>query len=123
MKAYLKNYRQSPRKIRLVAELIKGKSVREAENRLDFLAKRGSLPLRKLLDGARANASLQGVDKEDLFIKEVRVDKGTTLKRTRPAAMGAAHKLNKRSSHITLVLGKRELKPIAKAKKPKAKKE
>lgn len=107
MRAYIKNYRQSPRKVRLVANLIRGRSVPEALIELDFLAKRASLPLKKLLLSAVANAKNQGVDKEDLVIKELRVDKGVTLKRMRPAAMGVAHRINKRTSHIALVLIKK----------------
>ena len=104
MKAYLKNYRQSPRKVRLVAGLIKGKNVPEALIELDFLAKRASVPLRKLLLSAIANAKQLGAEKENLFIKELRVDKGVTLKRMMPAAMGSGHRINKRTSHITITL-------------------
>ena len=107
MKAFLKNYRQSPRKVRLVAGLIRGKDVAAAEIELDFLAKRASLPIRKLLNGAVANAKEKGIEKQNLFVKEIRVDKGVTLKRIMPAAMGSAHRINKRSSHVTLVLGEK----------------
>src|SRR3989344_2455205 len=107
MKAFLKNYRQSPRKVRLVAGLIRGKDVAAAEIELDFLAKRASLPIRKLLNGAVANAKEKGREKQNLFVKEIRVDKGVTLKRIMPAAMGSAHRINKRSSHVTLVLGEK----------------
>ena len=107
MKAFLKNYRQSPRKVRLVAGLVRGKGVEEAIAELDFLAKRASLPLKKLLLGAVANAKQVGREKENLFIKEFRVDQGVTMKRMMPAAMGSAHRINKRASHLTLVLGER----------------
>src|ERR1035437_6146127 len=110
MKAYLKNYRQSPRKVRLVAGLIRGKDVFEALAQLDFLAKRGSLPMKQLLLSAVANAKQMGVDKENLFIKEVRVDKGVIMKRMMPAAMGTGHRINKRTSHIALVLAEKFLK-------------
>jgi large subunit ribosomal protein L22 len=105
MKAFLKNYRQSPRKVRLVANLIKGRNVNEAATRLDFLAKRAGTPLKKLLLSAVANAKQTGVEAENLFIKKLQVDKGVTMKRIRPAAMGSAHRINKRASNITLVLG------------------
>src|SRR3989344_6128112 len=104
MKAYLKNYRQAPRKVRLVAELIKGKRVDEAIPMLDFLAKRAEFPIKKLLLSAVANALQIGKEKEHLFIKELRVDKGIVMKRMMPAAMGTGHRINKRTSHITLVL-------------------
>ncbi|MFA6586047.1 MAG: 50S ribosomal protein L22 [Candidatus Paceibacterota bacterium] len=124
MKAYLKNYRQAPRKVRLVAGLIKGKKVEEAIPMLDFLAKRAGFPIKKLLLSAVANASQMGVAKENLFIKELRVDKGIVMKRMMPAAMGTGHRINKRTSHITLVLGERENKIKAKdAKKKEIKKE
>lgn len=104
MKAFLKNYRQSPRKVRLVAELIKGKNVDKALVSLDFLAKSASVPIKKLLTSAIANAKQLGVEKSDLMIKELRVDKGVIMKRMMPRAMGRASRINKRTSHVTLVL-------------------
>ena len=106
MKAYLKNHRASPRKVRLVAGLVKGKSVNVALTELNFLAKRSSFPLKKLLLSAVANAKQMGLDQENLFIKELRVDKGVTYKRMMPRAMGTGHRINKRTSHLSLVLGK-----------------
>ena len=106
MRAFLKNYRQSPRKVRLVARLIKGKSVDLAETELGFLTKRASIILIKLLRSAISNAkNNSGIDKTKLLVKELRVDKGVTLKRFRPRAFGRASSINKRSSHITLILG------------------
>ncbi len=110
MKAFLKNYRQSPRKVRLVAGLVKGKSVAEAIAELDFLAKRAGLPIKKLLLSAVANAKQMGKESDNLFIKELRVDKGIVMKRMMPAAMGTGHRINKRTSHITLVLGEQAVK-------------
>lgn len=109
MRAYLKNYRQSPRKVRLVADLIRGKKVEEAEAMLDFTPKRATQKLKKLLSSAVANA-LHNFDasKEKLYIKEIRVDKGVTLHRFRPRAMGRSAPINKRTSNIILVLGKEE---------------
>jgi large subunit ribosomal protein L22 len=107
MKAFLKNYRQSPRKVRLVAELIKGKNVDKALASLDFLAKSASIPMKKLLVSAIANAKQLGVEKADLMIKELRVDKGVIMKRMMPRAMGRASRINKRTSHVTLVLGQK----------------
>src|SRR3989344_573886 len=110
MKAFLKNYRQSPRKVRLVAGLIKGKNVTEAVAELDFLAKRAGLPIKKLLLSAVANAKQKGIEAENLFIKELRVDKGIVMKRMMPAAMGTAHRINKRTSHLNLLLAEKIMK-------------
>ena len=107
MQAFLKNYRQAPRKVRLVAALVKGKSVTEAMAELDFLAKRAGLPIKKLLLSAISNAKQMGIEMENLFIKELRVDKGITMKRIMPAAMGSAHKINKRTSHLNILLGEK----------------
>ena len=107
MKAFLKNYRQSPRKVRLVASLIKGKSVAEAIAELDFLAKRAGFPIKKLLLSAVANAKQQGIEMDNLFIKELRVDKGIVMKRMMPAAMGTGHRINKRTSHLNLLLAEK----------------
>jgi large subunit ribosomal protein L22 len=107
MRAFLKNYRQAPRKVRLVANLIKGKNVKGAIAELDFLPKRATFPIKKLLLSAIANAGALGIEKDNLFIKELRVDKGIVMKRMMPAAMGTGHRINKRTSHITLVLAER----------------
>ena len=116
MKAFLKNYRQAPRKVRLVAGLIRGKNVEEAIVLLNFLAKRAGLPIKKLLLSAVANAAQMGIEKENLFIKELKVDKGIVMKRMMPAAMGTGHRINKRTSHVTLVLAEK-IQPVKKNKK------
>jgi large subunit ribosomal protein L22 len=118
MKAFLKNYRQAPRKVRLVAQLIKGKGVAEAIAELDFLAKRAGLPIKKLLLSAVSNAKNMGMEMENLFIKELRVDKGITMKRMMPAAMGTGHRINKRTSHLNILLAEKVL-PVKKTKKAK----
>lgn len=117
MKAFLKNYRQSPRKVRLVADLLKGKKVEDALVELDFLAKRASTPIKKLVLSAVSNAKSAGANMEDLFIKELRVDKGLVMKRFMPRAMGRASRINKRTSHVLVVLGEKATKVIKKAKK------
>ena len=124
MKAFLKNYRQAPRKVRLVAGLIKGKNVTDAVAELDFLAKRAGFPIKKLLLSAVANAKQQGVEMENLFIKELRVDKGIVMKRMMPAAMGSAHRINKRTSHLNILLAEKVAKitGIKKTKTAKTKK-
>ena len=121
MKAYLKNYRQSPRKVRLVAGLVRGKNVEDAMVSLSFLAKGASTPLRKLLISAVANAKQMGIEKENLLIKELRVDKGVTMKRMMPRAMGRGHRINKRTSHITLALAEKVIAVPATKKEKKEK--
>jgi len=121
MKAILSNYRQSPRKVRLVAGLVKGKQVALAIRELDVLTKRASLPLKKLIESAVANARHNGdIAAEDLVVKSMRVDKGVTMKRSMPRARGSASRINKRASNIVLELGlagKGAL-PAGKAMKP-----
>ncbi len=108
MKAFLKNYRQSPRKVRLLADLVRGKEVGKALQTLTFVNKRAALPVTKLIESAVANARSQGVEGiVKLVIKKIAVDKGIVLKRFMPRARGAAARINKRSSHITLELGKK----------------
>lgn len=105
MKAYLKSYRQAPRKVRLVANLMKGKTASRALAELDALPKRASLPMKKLLLSAVANAKHNNnVALEDLFVKEVRVDQGMILKRSMPKSHGSAHPIHKHTSHVTLEL-------------------
>jgi large subunit ribosomal protein L22 len=109
MKAVLTNYRQSPRKVRLVTELVKGKSVERALMELAFLPKRASLPIKKLIDSAVANALVQNsaLSRETLFIKEFRVDAGVTLKRMRPRAMGRGFQIKKRCAHLVVTLAEK----------------
>ena len=116
MKAFLKNYRQSPRKVRLVASLMKGKNVAGAMAELEFLPKRASGPIKKLLFSAVANAKNMGVEMDNLFIKELRVDKGITMKRMMPAAMGTGHRINKRTSHLNLLLAEKII-PVKNSKR------
>ncbi len=104
MKAFLKNYRQSPRKVRLVTDLIKGKRVADAIVILDNLPKRASLPIKKLLDSAISNAKSSGVNEENLFIENATVNKGIVLKRSMPRARGSASRINKRTSHLVISL-------------------
>lgn len=105
MKAILRSYRQAPRKVRLVANLIKGKTVPRALIELDVLPKRASGPMKKLLMSAVANAKENsGIALADLFVKEVRVDQGTILKRSMPKSHGTAHPIHKHTSHIMIEL-------------------
>ena len=108
MKAILSNYRQSPRKVGLVAGLIRGKTVAQARIALKFANKRASLPVAKLLESAVANAKNAGVSNvESLKIQEIQVNKGTVLKRSLPRARGSASRLNKRSSHVSIILSEK----------------
>lgn len=121
MKATLSNYRQAPRKTRLVTELIKGKGVVEALTALKFLDKRAASPIAKLVSSAVANAEKQGEDARALFVKNITVDKGLVAMRSMPRAFGRSAPIRHRMSHVTVTLGKREVKaPVARTKKTKA---
>jgi large subunit ribosomal protein L22 len=107
--AKLNNCPTSPRKMRLVADLVRGQKVERALNILRFSSKESSKKLEKLLLSAinnwqqkNADASLEDAQ---LFVKEIKVDGGTMLKRLRPAPQGRAHRIRKRSNHVTIVLG------------------
>lgn len=107
--AKLNNCPTSPRKMRLVADLVRGVEVEKALAILKFNQKEASSRLEKLLLSAIANwqAKNEGANVEEaqLFVKEIRVDGGAMLKRLRPAPQGRAHRIRKRSNHVTLVLG------------------
>ena len=105
MKATLKNYRQSPRKVGLVASLIRGKSVPAARAALLYLSKKSSPAIAKLLDSAVANARSTGNTPENLFVKTITVNKGTVMRRARPFARGRAGSVHKTMSIISLELG------------------
>lgn len=105
MKASLKNYRQAPRKVRLITSLVSGKRADVAQAMLARLVKRGSLPIKKLLDSAVANS---GVDAKDLIVKTATVDKGVVMKRWMPRAMGRAFPIHKHTSHVVIELAKKE---------------
>lgn len=115
--AKLNDYRQSPRKVRLVANLVKGKKIEEAKNTLAFLVKRASKPLSDLLDSAIANASHNfNIPADKLYVKEFRVDEGVVLKRRMPRARGMAYPINKRTSHIFIELDTTDNMPKKKTK-------
>ena len=105
MKAILKNYRQSPRKVRLVADVVRGKKVKDALSAVAFVDKRAAEPFAKVIKSALANAIQMGANPDQLIVKHVSVDKGVTQKRFMPRARGSASRINKRSSHITVELG------------------
>jgi len=139
--ATLQNVPTSTRKMRLVADLIRGKKVNYALSLLRFQPKHGAKKLEKLLLSAISNWQAKNADEKiedaDLFIKEIYVDGGKMLKRLRPAPQGRAHRIRKRSNHVYMVVdsltgvgsstkveAKAEVedKPKAKATKPAAKK-
>ena len=106
--AKLRNVPTSTRKMRLIADLIRGKGVDLALNTLKFDSKIGSKRMEKLLLSAIANWQDKNKDSKiedsDLFIKEIFVDGGKVIKRLRPAPQGRAHRIRKRSNHVTIVL-------------------
>jgi len=107
--AKLNNCPTSPRKMRLVADLVRGQKVEKALNILKFSSKDASRKLEKLVLSVIANWQAKNensnIENAELFIKEIRVDGGTMLKRLRPAPQGRAHRIRKRSNHVTIVLG------------------
>jgi large subunit ribosomal protein L22 len=106
-KALLKNYRQSPRKVRLIADVVRGKKVNDALTTLRFMPKRSALPMQKLIESAFANAKDNSVPTENLIIKEITVDEGVTMKRWIPKWRGTAHPIRKRTSNVKVVLGEK----------------
>lgn len=105
IKAKLNYLRIAPRKVRLVADLIRGMDVKEAETQLKFMPKRSAAPLLKLLNSAMTNAKNNfNIEKDGLYIKELRINEGPPLKRWRPVSRGRAFPIMKRTSHIDLVL-------------------
>lgn len=105
--AFLRNARIAPRKVRIVADLIRNKPVAEAMDILQFTPKKAAPMLRKLIDSALYNieeSQQLDWDLDDLVISELQVNEGPTLRRFLPRAQGRATRLNKRSSHITVVL-------------------
>ena len=115
MKALLTNYHQSPRKVRLVADLIRGKSVPAARQALMFFPKKSSPAISKLLDSAVANARATGSTPEQLFVKKITVDKGAVMRRARPFARGRSGTIRKEMSIVFLELGMANAAPAKKA--------
>jgi large subunit ribosomal protein L22 len=104
MKAELTSYNQSPRKVRLVTDLVKGKSVKDALSALSFLPKRASLPIAKLIQSAAANAKQQGEDEATLKVENIRVDSAGMLVKYMPRAMGRAAPVRRRKSRVLVTL-------------------
>lgn len=107
-RAIQKHLRRSPRKVRLLADAVRGMNVQKAINQLTFLPQGGSEDVAKVIKSAAANLREkfqdEAFDNEDLYIKTIMVDAGVTLKRIQPAPQGRAHPIRKRSCHITVVV-------------------
>jgi len=116
VKAKLKNLRIAPRKVRMVADLVRGKKVKESLAILNFTAKKATSPLIKLVNSAIANAKNNfHIEADNLYISEITVDEGPKYKRWMPRARGQATPIQKKTSHINLVL--KEIQPSKSVKK------
>jgi len=102
--ARLSSLRIAPRKVRVVVDIIRGKKVADAIKLLTFTTKAAALPMKKLIESAAANAEKAGRDVDTLFVKKITVDQGQTQRRFMPRAMGRAFRVNKKTSHINVVL-------------------
>ena len=116
VKAQLRNFRTSSQKIRLATHFVRGKSVAVAEAQLQFSPRGAAAPILKLLRSAIANAEKNHqLSRANLFVKDIVITEGSTLKRFRPRAFGRAATIRKRTAHVMMVLAERQ--PIAKAAK------
>lgn len=119
-KSIAKHIRISPRKVRLVAALVRGSEVIKALDVLKFTNKKAVIPVDKLVNSSIANAEHNfEVKKENLYIKEIRVDEGKTLHRWMPRAHGRATPIRKRTSHVSLILAEIKESGVKEAKKQK----
>jgi len=117
--AKLRYLRIAPRKVRLVADLIRGKRIEKAQNILNFTIKKAAPPLLKLLRSATANAKNNfQLDESNLYITKILVDEGPKYKRWRARARGRAEEIQKRTSHVTVVLDEIIKKPPKESKLP-----
>ena len=108
-KAYLNNIRIAPRKVQIVLDLIRGKDLKRAQAILKYTTKAAAEPILKLVNSAAANAENNfGMNTDSLYVSECFVCQGPTLKRIRPRAQGRAYRINKKTSHVTVVLSERE---------------
>lgn len=110
MKAFLKNYHQSPRKVRLVANLVRGMDAQKARAVLSFMDKKSAPVIKKLLESAISNAKMDGKEEKNLKIKEIFVNQGMSLRRWRPKAFGRAAPFRRRASKVTLSLDEKNIK-------------
>lgn len=111
-RAVQRHLRKSPRKVRLVADYVRGDKVDRAITKLSFLKKSAAIDVSKVIRSAAANLrdkfEEERLDDDMLYIKTIFVDEGVTLKRIQPAPQGRAHRINKRSCHITVVVAKQQ---------------
>ena len=111
-KAIQKHLRRSARKVRLVVNSVRGMRVDKALRKLDFIKNAAAADVSKVIKSAAANIrdkfDEERLDNDLIYIKTIQADEGVTLKRIQPAAMGRAHRINKRSCHITVVVAKQE---------------
>ena len=120
VKANLNYLRISARKVRLIADLLRGMDIIEAESQLKFTTKQAGRPILKLLNSAIANASHNfSIEKDDLYISKIEVNEGPPLKRWIPRAMGRATPIIKRTSHISMILETKKRVKVKKKKKEK----
>jgi large subunit ribosomal protein L22 len=119
--AKLKNVPSSPRKMRLVAGLVRGQNVTKALALLKFEANGGAEKIENLLLSALSNWQQKNedarIEDSNLYIKEIKVDEGKMLKRLRPAPQGRGHRIRKRSNHVTLIIDSRPEEEIKVSKK------
>ena len=114
----LRHLHIAPRKVRLVADLVRGKKVEEAQTILNFAVKRASDPILKLLNSALSNAkSTKNADPKDLFIYKITVDEGPAGKRVLPKSRGRGEVVKKRTSHVTMILDVRNEELAKKSRK------
>ncbi len=111
-KAIQKHLRRSARKVRLVVNSVRGMRVDKALNKLDFVKNAAAADVSKVIKSAAANIrdkfDEERLDNDMIYVKTIQADEGVTLKRIQPAAMGRAHRINKRSCHITVVVAKQQ---------------
>lgn len=116
-KAELNNYRQSPRKVRLIAGLVRGKRVSQASALLQFANKKAAMPIQKLIQSAVANAKSAGMDADTLVIKKIVVNAGPILYRSLPMARGRAFRMRKRTSKVLVELAEKSAMKAESSKK------
>lgn len=113
IRAELATYNQSPRKVRLVTDMVKGKKVGDAIAALSFLPKRASLPIKKLIESAVANGVAKGEDKDTLRVANIQVNSAGMIKKFMPRAMGRAAAIRKRRSNVIVTLTAEANEPTA----------
>lgn len=106
--AKLSDLRIAPRKVRIVVDTVRGKRAGDALNILTFTRKSAALPVKKLIESALANARQAGRDVDNLWVSHISVDQGSTQRRFMPRAMGRAFRVNKKSSHVLVVLDEKK---------------